>query len=142
MNILVAINRQYISKLEVLLESIFTNNSIETNVYLLHSELDDTDVMRLQDFCKKKTDDLNIHKKLNVILVEGSIFSDVKISIPGLSIETYYRLLAAEILPPDIDRILYLDADIIVDGSLEEFYNIDFCGNAAAVCADTIANFK
>ena len=95
MNILVAINRQYISKLEVLLESIFTNNSIETNVYLLHSELDDTDVMRLQDFCKKKTDDLNIHKKLNVILVEGSIFSDVKISIPGLSIETYYRLLAA-----------------------------------------------
>ena len=142
MNILVAINRQYISKLEVLLESLFTNNSVETNVYLLHSELDDTDVMRLQDFCKKKTDDLNIHKKLNAILVEGSIFCDVKIDIPGLSIETYYRLLAAEILPPDIDRILYLDADIIVDGSLEEFYNIDFCGNAAAVCADTIANFK
>ena len=142
MNILVAINKQYISKLEVLLESIFQNNSVATNIYLLHSELDNTDILRLQDYCKKKNDDLNIHKKLNAILVEDSTFGDVKIDIPGLSIETYYRLLAAEILPLDIDRILYLDADIIVDGSLEEFYNLDFCGNAAAVCADTIANFN
>ena len=142
MNILVAINKQYISKLEVLLESIFTNNPIETNVYLLHSELDNADIMRLQDFCRERVGDLNTPKRLHAISVEGSTFCDVKIDIPGLSIETYYRLLAAEILPHDIDRILYLDADIIVDGSLDEFYNIDFCGNAAAVCADTIANFK
>lgn len=142
MNILVAINRQYISKLEVLLESIFSNNPSETNIYLLHSELEAKDILRLQNFCKKRASMFGKAKKLNEILVDKSLFSKVKIDIPGLSIETYYRLLASEILPREIDRILYLDADIIVDGSLDEFYNIDFNGNAAAVCADTIANFR
>lgn len=142
MNILVAINKQYISKLEVLLESIFENNHVQTDIYLLHSELDNNDILRLHDFCKKSSDSTNKPKVLNDIYVDSRMFSNVQINIPGLSIETYYRLLASEILPDSVDRILYLDADIIVDGSLNKLYNIDFCGSVAAVCADTIANFR
>lgn len=34
------------------------------------------------------------------------------------SIATYYRLFVADILPTDIDKVLYLDGDVLVRGSL------------------------
>lgn len=142
MNILVAINRNYITKLEVLMESIFSNNEIEIEVYLLYSELLAEDIIHLENFCEEKTRKDGVLRKLYAIGVKEQLFDHVVIDIPGLSIETYYRLMASDLLPDDLDRILYLDADIIVDGSLADFYNVDFKGNAAAVCEDTIANFK
>ena len=36
----------------------------------------------------------------------------------------YYRLLAAEFLPETLDRVLYLDPDIIVIRPLEELYHM------------------
>ena len=41
----------------------------------------------------------------------------------------YYRLLAAEFLPETLDRVLYLDPDIIVIRPLEELYHMSFDGN-------------
>ena len=37
----------------------------------------------------------------------------------------FYRLLAFKFLPSDIDRILYLDCDIIIRKPLQELWNID-----------------
>lgn len=36
----------------------------------------------------------------------------------------YYRLLAAEILPQDMERILYLDPDVLVINSLVPLWNM------------------
>ncbi|MBP2660068.1 MAG: glycosyl transferase family 8 [Firmicutes bacterium] len=44
--------------------------------------------------------------------------------------------MAPYILPESIDRILYLDADIIINGSLHELYEQDFEGAYAAVIKD------
>ena len=49
-----------------------------------------------------------------------------------ISKATYYRLLIADILPKEIDRVLYLDCDIIVNDSLEELWGIDMTGKAIA----------
>ena len=46
----------------------------------------------------------------------------------------YFRILAPILLPKDIDRLIYLDADLIVHGDLTEFYNTDFEGNAFYAC--------
>lgn len=137
MNILVAVNRNYISKLKVLIESIRFNNKVKLDVFLFHSELLDEDIDELNQFISK-----NNRSELHAIRVDAKIFSGINIDIPGLSIETYYRLMASELLPSNIDRILYLDVDIIVDGSLYEFYNIDFEDKVAVVCEDTIASFR
>ena len=42
---------------------------------------------------------------------------------------TYYRLFLTEILPVEIEKVLYLDGDIVVMGSLKELWetNIDEC---------------
>lgn len=38
---------------------------------------------------------------------------------------TYYRLFLTEILPADMEKVLYLDGDIAVTGSLTELWNTD-----------------
>jgi lipopolysaccharide biosynthesis glycosyltransferase len=50
-----------------------------------------------------------------------------------VSLATYYRLFAPVILPKDMDRILYLDCDMIIDGPINSMYHDDI-GNAALAC--------
>ena len=40
----------------------------------------------------------------------------------------YYRLFAARYLPTEIDRVLYLDPDIVVNGNLQELYDTPLNG--------------
>ena len=41
------------------------------------------------------------------------------------NIATFYRLLIAQILPADVDKIIYLDSDIIVNLDLNELWRIE-----------------
>ena len=45
---------------------------------------------------------------------------------------TYYRLFLQKILPESIDKVLYLDCDIICNGSIRELYSTDFEDNIFA----------
>lgn len=56
------------------------------------------------------------------------------------SIEAYYRLMLLDILPSNVKRMFYFDVDIIVNKSLEDFYNINFEGNDLAACEDDCGN--
>ena len=58
--------------------------------------------------------------------------------IDYFSIEMYYRILAQFILPENIERILWLDADIIVMDDISEFYNQSFEDNHYVVCPDSM----
>lgn len=49
---------------------------------------------------------------------------------------TYYRLLAPEILPKTIEKILYLDGDIIVNGDISRLWLMDLEGFAFAGADD------
>ena len=50
--------------------------------------------------------------------------------------ESFYRLVLPEILPEEIERILYLDVDIVVNHSLKELYHTEFDGNALCACPE------
>ena len=53
-----------------------------------------------------------------------------------VTLPTYYRLLAAEILPPEAHSVLYLDCDIIFNGNISSLWEIDLSGKALAGCPD------
>jgi lipopolysaccharide biosynthesis glycosyltransferase len=127
MNILVAINSTYVLPLIVMLESLFDNNS-DINIYLLYSDLTSAELKYLDNFIKSK----------------GSIFIPLKIAdntfsdaptLKYISKETYYRLLAAEILPSSVDRLLWLDADLIVVKNIKNFYHTDFSDKYLVACS-------
>lgn len=45
---------------------------------------------------------------------------------------TYNRLMMAELLPPHIDKVLYLDCDIVIEGSVRELFDTPLDGYAVA----------
>jgi lipopolysaccharide biosynthesis glycosyltransferase len=53
------------------------------------------------------------------------------------SIANYFRLLAPRILPANIQKILYLDSDIIVRRSLRDLWSTDLSDHALAAVEDS-----
>jgi lipopolysaccharide biosynthesis glycosyltransferase len=52
---------------------------------------------------------------------------------------TYLRLLLPRLLPEHLDRLLYLDCDILCAGSLRELFDLDLRGNVLAAVRDAHA---
>lgn len=58
------------------------------------------------------------------------------VNASNLTRATYYRLFLTEILPTSIDKILYLDGDIIVRHSLRPLWNTDISDYAVGAVID------
>lgn len=137
MNILIAINSNYLIPAKVMLTSLFENNKEEEiNVYLLHSSLSEKEVYILRKHIEE-----NYNGKLNDIFVDKQNFEGLPIN-HHFTVETYYRFLAQSILPDNVERILWLDADMIIKKSLKEFYYQDFEENYVVVCESINKNPK
>lgn len=123
MNILISINNKFADLAINMLDSVHLHNADFLNVYLMYSSLTNESISKIKSYLE----DNGIGK---LTLMECD-FSNVKfpIFIKHISLETYYRLYAPFLLPKDMDRILYLDCDIICNGSIKEFYTTDFENN-------------
>ena len=120
MNILVTLNSGYVYPLTVMLRSLMrTNPGEKFTVYVAHSSLTADDFEKI-----RSSVDIGRCRVVG-IAVDNRLFADASCK-SRLSKETYYRLYAAEFLPESVDRILYLDPDIIINGRLRKLYDIDF----------------
>lgn len=119
MNILVTLNSNYVRPLRVMLKSLFLNNPEESfSIYLMHSSLTDGELEDLNSFID------NHGSRLNVISIDDGCFANAPVLL-HYTREMYYRLLAHKFLPDDLDRILYLDPDILVINPIKELYDMD-----------------
>ena len=133
MNILISIDDNYVRYAVNLVDSISQNNSEKLNVFLIHDNyLSDYSINLL----KKHIEDNSIGV-LNTIY-----FSVDSINLPNnidyIPTNAYYRLFAPFLLPKDVKRILYLDSDIICNGSIEELYNCTFDNNILVGCENML----
>ena len=131
MNILCATDDKYAPYCGVMLTSFLENHKdFHTEVYIIvkNSLKEEKRLRRLEE---------RYDVKVNIMEFP---FNEIASSFPinnGLfSVETYYRLFAADILPEDMERILYLDCDIIVDGDVSDIYFSDLDGISAFVAYD------
>ncbi|PMC80852.1 glycosyltransferase family 8 protein [Anaerococcus hydrogenalis] len=133
MNVLVSCDENYINPLKTMLYSLFKSNDIQIEIYLIHKDIRDEKIKEIEKFVEKAS----IGKgKLNPIKVED-LFSKAKTTFYYTE-EMYYRLLAYKYLPKSLDRILYLDPDVLVLNSCEELYNMDLSDNYFAAATHTI----
>ena len=131
MNILLAFNSNYYMLALVLLKLLLVNNQWcrEIRIYVLYSDLKPGEIRRFSQVAEES----GIAKAI-FLPVETDTFQDAPLHLKWISRETYYRLLAQEMLPESVERVLYLDVDMIVMGSLEEFYHQDFEGKLLVAC--------
>lgn len=55
-----------------------------------------------------------------------------------ITVASYYRLLITEFLPPEFDKAIYLDTDMVVKGNLEELWNIPLEENYLLAVQDDV----
>lgn len=136
MNIMMAITSNLLEIAQVMLFSLFRNNNTQVDVYLVHHGLDLETINGLG-----RVADLFLGKKIIPIDV-GEIEKDFFQTDATFSIEVWYKFLGLSLLPKNIDKVLWLDADIIIKGSLLELYSIEMGENLIAACEDINANIN
>ncbi len=125
------VNNGYVKQLATTLVSILENNkNHKFNFYVLSSDFSEES--------KNKLKKLRLRYKncsIRYVLVDKSSFQSLKLNIEYISLETYYRYVIADLLP-DIDKVLYLDADLVVNGNLEGLWSLDLEENYLGGVAD------
>lgn len=92
----------------------YTNN---LDIFVLHTDLSDKSKDRLKTL---ETESVNIH----FVTIDRDLFSNLPLTLDGITIETYYRYLLPEILV-DCDKVIYLDSDLLIRCDVKELWDID-----------------
>lgn len=118
-NLLVTLDKNYLQPLRVMLKSLFSNNSGEVfKIFMLHSDIPVEECDRLDIFCRAHG------SSLSAVQVPDGAFADAPV-LRHYTKAMYYRLLAFQLLPQEIKKILYLDPDILVLNPVRPLYEVD-----------------
>lgn len=129
MNILVTLDAGYLSPLTIMLRSLVDNHRCELDVYVMNSSLTKKHLKQVRD---------NVEAYCGSQAVQGLRLIDVKVDQAMLQDapitdrypqEMYYRIFAARFLPEHLDRVLYLDPDMVIINSLTELYEMNMGGD-------------
>lgn len=123
MDILVTIDRNYLRPLSVMLKSLAIHHSAgRLRVFVLHRTLLAEDFDRLSQVVAQP------NLELVNIQAGKSLLADAPTS-DRYPLEMYDRIFAARYLPQDLERVLYLDPDLVVTGSLTDLWALELEDN-------------
>ena len=122
MNVLVTLDEGYLHPLTVMLRSLLDNNQCEIDVYVMNSSLGENHLERVRRgvelYCG--TEDTKRMQLIDV-KVDRAMLKDAPIT-DRYPQEMYYRIFAAKFLPEELDRVLYLDPDMVIINPLGGLY--------------------
>ena len=118
MNLLFSINDRFTKPFLTTLYSIYVNTpQTDFDIYILQKEaLKDNDL--IHQYCQ------SLNMTYHPVIVGENIFEEAPASDRWPE-SIYYRLLAHNFLPETLDKILYLDADILCINNLSSLYMQD-----------------
>lgn len=126
--LLFTLDEGYLKPLKVALFSIQLNNPKQAfRVWLVHERISATSLANIQAFCD------HLGFAFCPIKVDGSQWESAP-TVARYPKEMYFRLLAGEILPKELTKVLYLDPDILVINSLQELWETDVTDYLLAAC--------
>ncbi|GIO86589.1 hypothetical protein J25TS5_35210 [Paenibacillus faecis] len=115
-----ASNRAYRQHMCAMLSSVILNTSEQLSIHILNNDFSEADKNHVTaTFQEYSSVDLYYYT------VNDQVLAGINIIAEHLTIQTLYRLLSPVLLPSDIDKVLYLDCDIIVEDDIGKLYAID-----------------
>ena len=132
MNLLLTLDENYLLPCKVMLDSFFASNPNErgVTVYLLHSAIPAERLEELSGFCSI------FGAELKPITVDMALFENAPTS-KRYPKEMYYRLLSPLILPREVERVLYLDPDMLIINPLRPLWELNLYGKTFAAASHT-----
>ena len=127
MNLLFSINRNFVPLLCQCCRSILARGGMDCySAYVLHSDLTEADQETIRRALGEKMD-------FHFLPVPQELFEGFP-ETDRYPKQIYYRLAAPLLLPRELERILYLDVDILVINSLSELEREPFEGASFMAC--------
>jgi lipopolysaccharide biosynthesis glycosyltransferase len=128
MNIVLCADENYIKHVPVVLNSIHKNNRNHTiDVYLLVRKCSKSSILNIEAYQSS----LKNIKVITIDVTNKNAIKNYKTPLKHVSVATMDRLFIPSILS-DLDRVLYLDVDLVVLKDLSQIYNIDAGGYGIA----------
>lgn len=101
------------------MQSILEHTDSRICFHILHDEtVSEENKRKLQQVAHQKGDSIQFH------FIDTAIFDDVKERLHRFTVGTMFRLMLPEILP-NLDKIIYLDADLFVNRDIKELWDVD-----------------
>ena len=101
------------------MQSILDHTDSKLCFHILHDEtVSEENKRRLKQVANQKGDSIQFH------FIDTSIFDDVKERLHRFTVGTMFRLMLPEMLP-NLNKIIYLDADLFVNRDVKELWDID-----------------
>lgn len=122
------IDENYVEHCGVMLTSLFIHNSdLDIRVHIINTGVNDKGKHRLIECGLKFNIDILFYD------VDFSYIKEYPITEKDhLSLAAYLRLFMSNLLPDNIDKVLYLDCDLLVVDSIKELWEMDIDGVAVA----------
>lgn len=133
MEIAFCLDNNYIQYCATVIASILSNNPNERiTFHVLSDNLTNENKSKVKNWLASYKNKFIVFYNIN-----SQTFKGFPIENAYINITTYYRLLLPDILK-DIDKVLYLDCDVIINSSLLELWNTDISNYAVAGVRDRI----
>lgn len=138
-NVCLSADNNYAQYAGVVIASILANANKNDNLsfYILDGKI--TEENKEKIYSLKSIKDCNIE----FVPVDENKFEGYKnlTTHSYISLATYYRLKLSELLP-DVNKVIYLDCDMVVNCSLSELFNTDLENNYMAGVIDIRTKYK
>ncbi|AXQ78640.1 glycosyltransferase family 8 protein [Streptococcus chenjunshii] len=129
-NLLYSIDDSYVDQFKVTLFSVWQNASVkDMAVYVLQKKLLQRNA-EIHQFCQQ------LGFAYFPVVIGEEAFKDAP-TTDRYPETIYYRLLAHEYLPKELDRILYMDADILCLNDIVPLYHLDLSDKLFAAASHT-----
>ncbi len=127
------IDTSYVKYCIVMLTSLFENNrEVRFHIHVIAGELSEDARKQLCDWVEKRyLQRLTIYEAGKDLLQGCMIYGHSHISLA-----TYYRIFLETILPQDLQKVIYLDCDLVVNGSIQDFWDTDVSDYAVGCVED------
>ena len=121
MNIAFTVTDSYIDYMGTTILSLVKTQHIDTqlNIFVLSSDISSYSERKL-----KILENRYSNLKINVIKVNSADFEGLPLNREHINrLEVYFRMAFATLLPQNIDKVLYLDSDVLVKNDLLKLWN-------------------
>ncbi len=137
LHIVYASDDKFAEILGVSLVSLYENNADmeEIHIYVLDSGISDVNKKRLLSISGK-------YNRENIRFISARDISKIlsmNVNTDRGSLSQYARLFVSRDLPENLERVLYLDCDIIINDSLYDLWNLDLKGKTIAALKDAFS---
>lgn len=134
MDIMFATNNHFCSHAAEAIVSLLENNrGTKITIHLFTIDCEINNIERICKLVGKYKQDVKTYQ------ITNQLFSDFP-ETGAYSLACYLRLLAPSLLA-DVDKVLYLDCDIIVNAQLDELWNIELEGYSVAAVLDATLSY-